>query len=306
MSEDEQMELALAYKQSRELLEQTRDYLLRLPPVPVTREFAERIDAHLNEPAAAHARRAMDAAVGDATRMNWSQFMPNGEPFLGVRLEGRTLTLIGTGLSHRPKAAKAVIEALDHHLTVKLEPVQVLPLVLQKPIRLPEAPAHDHAGESKEASEQALGLPLPFNEPRGAYEEAGWEGYLTGQHHSKNPFAARVEQRVHADAWAHGWDLARVAVASGAYVPSEGSGGPPPGPAYLRASDYLSLIEDGARLARDPLEFERLQRHIKLTKAAITRAAERGVDEPAFNVGERTVAEFRARQRDLAGSGDDS
>lgn len=121
MNQQEQDELALAYRQARELLEQTRDYLLRLPPVPVTRDFAHRIEAHLKQPAAVHLQRAFEAAASEATLMTWGRFMPNGEPFLNARVQGRTLSVWSPHLSKRKAAAKAVVEALEHRLVVDLE-----------------------------------------------------------------------------------------------------------------------------------------------------------------------------------------
>jgi hypothetical protein len=127
MTSQEQDELAVAYESARKLLAQTRDYLLRLPPVPATHDLARRIDAHLHEPAGVPLRRALAKAVSDTTQMNWGRFMPNGEPFLNANLRGRTLSLWSPHLSRRERAAQAVVLALEHGLVVSLTPARPVP-----------------------------------------------------------------------------------------------------------------------------------------------------------------------------------
>ena len=156
MTDDEVSQLALAHAAARELLAQTRDYLLRLPPVPLTKELARRIDEHLTQPHSAHARRLTEAAVRDATRLTWGKYMPNGEHMLDACVEGRTLTLMGVRLRSRPKAAKAVLEALDGPLVVTLTPDprrDVRPPIRRPPV--PPSAASDAAGTgASDATEQ--------------------------------------------------------------------------------------------------------------------------------------------------------
>jgi hypothetical protein len=124
MTDDEHTELALAYQAARDLLEQARDYLLRLPPVPLTRDLARRLDGHLQAPDQAHVRHVLNAAVREATLLRWASWMPNGEPMLAATVEHQTLHLRSAHLDRRPAAAKALVEALTHGIHAPLEPTR--------------------------------------------------------------------------------------------------------------------------------------------------------------------------------------
>lgn len=86
----------------RALLDETRQYLLRLPPVPVTREFAARLECAVSQPGQVRARQVTDEVLAEAIReVTWlsgSEYMPNGVPLYAVKLEGRRLTFSSAGI----------------------------------------------------------------------------------------------------------------------------------------------------------------------------------------------------------------
>lgn len=73
------------------LLQEARDYLLRLPVVPTTRELARRIGTHLEQLQSAPAQRVvMPNAAGIWKGGVYTQA---GEPILTAIVNGRTLQL---------------------------------------------------------------------------------------------------------------------------------------------------------------------------------------------------------------------
>lgn len=86
------------YLATENLLREALDYLQRLPPVPVTRDMAQRIATHLADPSLALARERAKVAQDCAERDRCAQegvlaFLPSGAPYLHASLVGRTLTL---------------------------------------------------------------------------------------------------------------------------------------------------------------------------------------------------------------------
>lgn len=305
MTPTEQAELALAYEAARELLAQARDYLLRLPAVPATRELALRIDDHLTAPAGTLVRHVAETSARDATRLTWLKYLSNGEIMLAASLKGRTLTLIGDHLLSRPKAAQVVLEALDRKLTVELEPARDMSESSFAPRRAPTdltgrertlAPESGMPGQPVE-----LAIELPFHEPASDFERRGWLDYLDGRRLLDNPYGSPGELRFDAEAWARGWDLARVAVMGGAFLPTSTDPSEPPGPAFLCASDYRQYLLQWVNTVAAP-HAERIRRQIDLMQDIVSRAWAARVEEPSINVGEAQVAAFRAtqvRQADL-------
>jgi hypothetical protein len=263
-----------------------------MPPVPVTRDFARRIDEHLAEPSGAHVRRITEASLRDATRLTWGSFMRNGEHMLSARLEGRTLTITGTRLQSRPRAAQAVLEALDGPLVVKLTPDP-----RANDYARPRLPAAAPAGEGAESASQTADevAPLelfPFVEPRGATEEQGWQECLDGRQLVDNPHIASPNRRSEAEAWSQGWRLANAAVTARAFIPAAVGTGNPPSPDYLCARDYALLMATMERPTASA-EVWRLPYHVKFAVDAAIRAAAEGLDGPYIRVGRKRAAAVR-------------
>lgn len=76
----------LVHAHALQLLSEVRDYLMRLPVVPATREFARQIDGFLTEPnakvAQAHARQQQALAL----KWDGASFTPVGEPLLMAQM----------------------------------------------------------------------------------------------------------------------------------------------------------------------------------------------------------------------------
>lgn len=115
-------EAMLALSQANALLDDVLGYLQRLPPVPVTREFIERIVAARTEPAGNYLRRRAELARRKAVRLEWSTWMGNGEPVVFIALEDETLRVTSQGLAKRPKAAQRLVDLIDKGLKAKLAP----------------------------------------------------------------------------------------------------------------------------------------------------------------------------------------
>ena len=111
----------------RALLEETRQYLLRLPPVPVTREFAARLDDIVNRTDHARAKRVavgvLEAAVREVTTLSASEYMGNGVPLYSAHLEGRRLTLSSPGIKDGyAEAGDELVRRLGEGMAIQMEP----------------------------------------------------------------------------------------------------------------------------------------------------------------------------------------
>lgn len=83
------------YLVTENLLREALDYLQRLPPIPVTRDMAQRIATHFADPSLALARERAKVAQDCAERDRCAQegvlaFLPSGAPYLHASLVGRS------------------------------------------------------------------------------------------------------------------------------------------------------------------------------------------------------------------------
>ncbi|ABM39700.1 hypothetical protein [Polaromonas naphthalenivorans] len=74
------------------LLAEVRDYLMRLPAVPITRQLCRKIDAHLADPGIARVKDAAERALRDRTKLNGALYRVGG-PCLSAELFQKKLTL---------------------------------------------------------------------------------------------------------------------------------------------------------------------------------------------------------------------
>lgn len=76
-----------------DLLQQTTDYLKRLPVVPLTRELIRKIDAHLADPNVAAARREAEAAEILVSKRVGQSFSPVGQVLFKAVVEDGKVTI---------------------------------------------------------------------------------------------------------------------------------------------------------------------------------------------------------------------
>jgi len=111
----------------RALLEETRQYLLRLPPVPVTLEFAARLDVVANKTDNTRAKRlavgVLESAVREVTTLSCGEYMKNGVPLYSIRLEGRQLQFSSAGIKDGyPEASAELVKRIGEGWVIQLEP----------------------------------------------------------------------------------------------------------------------------------------------------------------------------------------
>jgi hypothetical protein len=86
-------ELRAIHAETVDLLERVQDYLVRLPPVPVTVDLCREIAQHLESPkAAALARAARKSVLANEAR-HGTCYSPAGIPLLLIDIEAGSLTL---------------------------------------------------------------------------------------------------------------------------------------------------------------------------------------------------------------------
>lgn len=71
-----------------QLLQETVDYLNRLPPVPVTRELTRKLQAHLDAPHVLGAQREASFAEQEASLRHARSYSPAGLPLFEVISDG--------------------------------------------------------------------------------------------------------------------------------------------------------------------------------------------------------------------------
>ncbi|MDB5930979.1 MAG: hypothetical protein JWR60_2686 [Polaromonas sp.] len=74
------------------LLAEVRDYLMRLPVVPATRQLCRKIDAHLADPEIARVKDAAQRSLRDRTKLSGGFYAPAGV-CLQAELYQKKLTL---------------------------------------------------------------------------------------------------------------------------------------------------------------------------------------------------------------------
>ena len=124
---DDLLLLSAQNAELRALLEETRQYLMRLPPVPVTREFAARLDDIVNRTDQSRAKRlavgVLESAVRDVTTLSASEYMSIGVPLYSAHLEGRELTLSSPGVRDGyDEAGEELLRRLAAGWVIPMEP----------------------------------------------------------------------------------------------------------------------------------------------------------------------------------------
>ena len=124
---DDLLLLSAQNAELRALLEETRQYLLRLPPVPVTREFAARLYNIVNHTDHARAKRVavgvLEAAVRDVTTLSAGEYMGNGVPLYTAHLEGRRLTFSSPGIKDGyAEASDELVRRIGEGMVIQMEP----------------------------------------------------------------------------------------------------------------------------------------------------------------------------------------
>ena len=76
-----------------DLLEEVRDYLMRLPVAPATRDVCRRIDAHIAAPDQAVAREAVSRALRERNKLVGGLYTPAGVVLVEAEVDERRLAL---------------------------------------------------------------------------------------------------------------------------------------------------------------------------------------------------------------------
>lgn len=128
---DDLLLLSAQNAELRTLLEETLQYLMRLPPVPVTIAFARRLEHVVTQTSQVRARQVADSmleeAIRDVTWLSASAYMGNGVPLFGAVLEGRRLTLSSRGVKDGyPEAVDELVKRIgsDGGMVIDMEPSQ--------------------------------------------------------------------------------------------------------------------------------------------------------------------------------------
>ncbi len=91
------------HRESLAMLRETLDYLRRLPPNAITREFCEKIEAHLDDPS----HKLMAAQRQSRTK---SLYTAAGVEWLNLTLQGQTVTVKLAPVSTDYRTAPAHLE----------------------------------------------------------------------------------------------------------------------------------------------------------------------------------------------------
>ena len=108
--------------ESLDLLQQTVDYLRRMPVVPVTRDLIRQIDAHLADPGVRAARREAEAADLLASRRTGGMFTPAGQHAYLLVVEGSKATITVPILNLEPDYEAKRMAQLDEGVTIDIFP----------------------------------------------------------------------------------------------------------------------------------------------------------------------------------------
>lgn len=98
-TQSEHEELLAAHAESLDLLARVKDYLWRLPPVPVTRDLCREIEQHIESPAAAAQASAARRHLRASEARHGGCYSPLGVPLLLIDMEGQSVQ-ISTQISH--------------------------------------------------------------------------------------------------------------------------------------------------------------------------------------------------------------
>lgn len=117
-------ELQAAHAETIELLERVKDYLWRLPPVPITRDLCREVEQYLQSPAAAAKASAAKRSVRAREARHASCHSPLGVPLLLLDIEGESVQ-ITTQISHerarQTAEMKGLLKLLRGTITVEMK-----------------------------------------------------------------------------------------------------------------------------------------------------------------------------------------
>ena len=120
---DELAALRATHACTLELLAEVSDYLLRLPPIPVTRDLCRKIDSHLADPQAATIH---DAARRASTRnLSGGVYTPQGTALLLADFSGCRLSLrtgIPKSREGEAHAIRTLLALLRESIAIELKP----------------------------------------------------------------------------------------------------------------------------------------------------------------------------------------
>lgn len=108
---------------SLDLLQQTADYLRRLPVIPATHALLRKVDAHLADPNVSAARREAESAELLASRRTGVRFTPAGSPAYEVVVEGAQATITVHDLNVAPDRDRR-IDQLANGVTIDIFPCE--------------------------------------------------------------------------------------------------------------------------------------------------------------------------------------
>jgi len=136
--------------------------------------------------------------------------------------------------------------------------------------------------------------------PRGTKERCGWAAFLRGE--TQNPYSRAKDGHVDEDSWETGWNLAKLAVESGRYTPTNEDCESIL--TALRADEYLAYLGLMQQAAADDYSRERVIRKSADAKREIAIAVDAGAPMPTFEIFTPYAREFRSTHEARIGNGD--
>lgn len=107
------------------LLQETVDYLLRLPAVPVTRELCRKLQAHIDAPDTRAAKREADSALLRQNSRYGQKFSPAGLLLVQAEVEPAVATIKIPVLSQPGPRQAHMIRRLAEGLPIELHPGEI-------------------------------------------------------------------------------------------------------------------------------------------------------------------------------------